>query len=49
MDKLINDFSISLILWQLFLLVLLIGAVFLLVKVTKKVMRYLDHKTKTVG
>ncbi|SHG65750.1 hypothetical protein SAMN05443549_105254 [Flavobacterium fluvii] len=46
MEKLINDFSISLFLWQTFLFVSLIVVVYFIVKLYKKVMRYLDNKSK---
>jgi len=47
MEKLINDFSVSLFLWQIFLFVLLIVAVYFIVKLYKKVMRHLDNKSKS--
>ncbi|OAZ04807.1 hypothetical protein FLB_06550 [Flavobacterium succinicans] len=45
MEKTINDLSIGLFLWQLFVLVLLITIVYFVVKLYKKVVKYLDNKS----
>ncbi len=45
MEKIVNDFSIGLFLWQLFVLVLLITIVYFVVKLYKKVVKYLDNKS----
>ena len=47
MEKMINDFSFSLFLWQTFVLVLLVAIVYFLVKLYKKVMLNLESKSKT--
>ncbi len=45
MEKTINDLSIGLFLWQLFVLVLLITIVYFVVKLYKKVVKHLDNKS----
>jgi hypothetical protein len=45
MENIVNDFSISLFLWQLFVLVLLITIVYFVIKLYKKVVKYLDNKS----
>ena len=47
MEKLINDFSFSLFLWQTFIFVLLCAIIYFLVKLYKKVMVNLGNKSKT--
>ena len=45
MEILINDFSYGLFLWQAFMLVVLIVGLYFMVKLYRKVMRYLDSAT----
>jgi FlaA1/EpsC-like NDP-sugar epimerase len=46
MEKLITDFSLSLFLWQTFVLVLICAIIYFTVKLYKKVMRYLEYNSK---
>jgi len=46
MVKLTNQLEYGLFFWQIFLLVLLIFIVYSIVRLYKKVMRYLDNKTE---
>ena len=47
MEKMINDFSFGLFLWQTFVLVLLVAILYFIVKLYKKVMLYLESNSKT--
>lgn len=45
MEKIINHFSIGLFLWQTFVLVLLVVVAYYLIKLYKKVNKYLDKNS----
>jgi len=46
MEKLINDFSLGLFLWQTFLFILISAIIYFTFKLHKKVMRYLEYNSK---
>jgi F0F1-type ATP synthase membrane subunit b/b' len=43
MEKIVNDYSIELIIWQIFLVILLLIIVYFLVKLYKKFNNFLDR------
>ena len=45
MEKIINDFSLGLFIWQTAVFVLLIIVIYLLVKLYKKLNNYLDRNS----
>ena len=47
MGKGINNFGWGLFLWQILMILLLIVIVYYIVKLYKKIMKYLDAKNKT--
>lgn len=42
MEKTINDFSIGLVLWQLFIILLIIAVVYFVIKLYKKITKHID-------
>ena len=46
MEKIINDFSIGLFLWQTILLILLILIIYCMIKLYSKVVKYMENKVK---
>ena len=46
MEKTVNDYSISLFLWQIFVFVLLIAIIYFLVKLYKKYTENLNNKPR---
>lgn len=46
MEKIIKDFSIGLFLWQVLLFVVIIVVIYFMVKLYKKIILYLDNKTR---
>ncbi len=42
----VNDFSIGLFLWQIFYLLILIIVLYFIIKLYRKLMKYLDRKNK---
>ena len=46
MEKTINEFSIGLFIWQIFALVAVILVFFLLLKIYRKISKFLDLKIK---
>ena len=46
MEKIINDFNIGLFLLQTFIFALLIAILYFVIKLYKKVTRYLNNKSK---
>lgn len=47
MEKTLENFSLSLFIWQIIMLVLLIAAVYFIVKLYSKLMKYLDRNNET--
>ncbi len=43
MEKTVNDFSLSLFLWQILVIILLAVIIFYIVKLYKKIVKYLDN------
>ncbi len=46
MEKTISDFSISLLLWQILVFILLLIIIYYLIKLYKKASRYFDKNSK---
>lgn len=47
MEKTLENFSSSLFIWQIIMLVLLIAAVYFIIKLYSKLMKYLDRNNET--